>query len=498
VAQLRALSDNTADEDFEGIVTVLLGTSFSDRSDRSITLAPLLFRRGVAFASAMKWTESLNSFNLSAKLGFNATELFEKRGLTLLKLESWDRAETDYQELRRRSSNNVPLPAAFAILFYRKTHQALLDQKWTEAIDRADDALRLDPRHALTFHDRGLARFNSTRQAKAVLEDELKPALSYDSALIPDAAYRTVVLQYARDQDDKYWKASDTTARGLICRETLGLLDVFLPRLAPKDPDLLMERGGMRRRTGELAKALEDARTAHRERPDGASALFLGQIEYLLSLQVNPSPTALQSALEHLSDAQRSSPKDYKPLFWRGLCHLAIAPDNPENALQDLSEARKLNPNSPFLALQLSTVRLKTMVPKNTSEGSKEAAEEAFLMLSSQDLLSEEDFVAAGYGSEPLDKAKILKAWIRDARLNRAKAFFYASLYTTSVQESTAALQSDESSVDAYYWRGKARYAAHEYRTAGDDFKSALRHTTNPGDRKNLESWISRCEQENK
>src|SRR6185295_13954249 len=98
----------------------------------------VLFQHALVMRGEKKPKEALHWFDEAERHGYRERGLFEQRGLTLLDLEDWPRAERDLQSLRGWTA---PVPAPFAVLAYRKEHQALLDKNWEEALSQSDAAL---------------------------------------------------------------------------------------------------------------------------------------------------------------------------------------------------------------------------------------------------------------------------------------------------------------------------------------------------------------------
>jgi tetratricopeptide (TPR) repeat protein len=455
----------------------------------SAVLGPIAFQRALAQADARKWTDAVLWFDKAEKLEFKDPKLYEQRGLALLDLSDWTRAEKDLQSLRETSK---PIPIAFAVLPYRKEHQALLDRNWAEAMNQADAVFLIDPRHAAAYHDRGLARFGSTGRAREALEDDLKKAMQLDSSLIPDASYREVLLSYAHAQVEAHWRIEDLKEKETAWRELLYWLRLLQEKAFKKDPDLLLEQAKARRRTGDLPGALQDARQAFSIRPDAESHLQVGILIFLHGRIPKPDDARTREAIASLNEANHLDPDDYRPLYWRGICRRDLGGKELGGALQDLGEAFKRHPGSPFLDLQLASARVDVMFRDSETKEWKEAANDALRAVLNADNLSEEDFVAGFYELRRLSRAQAVKLHLKDAHLCRAQAFNQGADFARSIEECSSAIQVDPEFRLGYLWRGFAQFSSRNYKEAQEDFRTALK-LSKEGERKTAEEWLNRA-----
>jgi serine/threonine protein kinase len=489
VQKLREALRRTGVTDFDALFMKLLDPAYAEQKGASSVLGPLALQRALALAEAKKWKDAVMWFDQGEKLGFKESRLFEQRGLALLELLDWSRAEQDLQSLRGYSKT---VPAAFAALPYRKEHQALLDRRWAEAMIQADAVFLIDPRHAAAIHDRGLARFGGSGRAREALEGDLKEAMKIDSSLLPSAAYRDVLLSYAHDEVESHWKADDPKERDAAWRELLGWLDLFLKRVLPKDPDLLAERARTRRRMGDLLAALDDAREALAIRPDADAHLLFGILTFLQGRIPKPDDARTRDAIGSFDEAARLRPDDYRPLYWRGLCRRDLGGKELDPALRDLAEASKLHPGSPFLDLQLASARVDVMFRDINNKDWKEAVSDAARAVMTAENLSQEDFVAGFYELRRLSRAQALKLHLKDAHLCRAQAFNQGADFARSIEECSAAIQVDPDYRLGYLWRGFAQFSSRNYKEAQEDFRMALK-LSKEGERKTAEEWLNRA-----
>jgi len=475
--------------DFDPLFAKLLNPSYVDQKGISAFLGPIAFQRAVAQVDAQYWKDAVLWFDKAEKLDYKDPKVYEQRGLALIELKEWARAEKDLQSLRGTSK---AIPPAFAVLPYRKEHQALQERNWAEALNQADAVFLIDPHYAPAIHDRGLARFGTSGRAREALQDDLKTAMRLEPSLVPGPAYRDVLLTYARDQVEAHWRAEDPMERDAAWREELGWLDLFLERVLPKDPDLLLERARTRRRLGNLAEALKDARQALAVRPDAESHLLLGILTFLQGRIPKPDDVKTREAISSFDEAARLRPDDYRPLYWRGICRRDLGGKELGAALRDLEEASQRHPGSPFLELQSASARVDVMFRDSDPKDWKEAASESGKAVLDADSLSEEDFVAGFYELRRLSRAQALKLHLKDAHLCRAQAFNQGADFARSIEECSAAIKGDPEFRLGYLWRGFAQFSSRNYKDAQEDFRTAVK-LSKEGERKTAEEWLNRA-----
>jgi tetratricopeptide (TPR) repeat protein len=485
---LRKLKDRGR-KDFDSLFAKLLDPTYVEQKGIASALGPIAYDRGKTLAQAKKWKDAVLWFDKAEQLQLREAALYEQRGLALLQLQEWSLAEKDLQSLRGLSA---PIPPAFAILPYRKEQQALKDRNWPEAMSQAEEVLRIDPRHARAIHDRGLARFAMNGRGRDALENDLWKAIQLDPSLVPDAGYRAILLSYASAQVEAHWKAEQPKEREAAWQELLTWLDLFLNRFLPKDADLLLERAKVRRRLGDLGAALSDARQAWTIRPDAESNLTVGILIFLQGRIPKPDDAKTKEAILSLNEAVRLGPDDYRPLYWRGICRRDLGGLELGGALQDLGEAFKRHPGSPFLDLQLASARVDVMFRDSDSKGWKEAANDALRAVLNADNLSEEDYVAGFYELRHLSRAQAVKLHLKDAHLCRAQAFNQGADFARSIEECSSAIQVDPEFRLGYLWRGFAHFSSRNYKEAQEDFRTALK-LSKEGERKTAEEWLNRA-----
>jgi len=493
---LRDLTESVLKSDggpFDWLYANLQSDAFRDRKDRSKLLAPILLRRGGVLAEAKRPSEAIRAFDEAERLGIQDAALFEQRGLVLLEQEQWDRAEKDLNSLRARSVGRTVYPKPFAKLFYRKEHQALSTKDWTEALKQAEIALHFDATSAAVYHDRGLARFGASGQAREALEQDLKTGLSLDSKLVVGEEYRGILLRYCRAQSEAYWGLEDAKLRDAAWQEVAAWLNLALDNFYKEDTDLLLERAVVRRRMGDLNQALQDAREALRIRNDGASNLAMGILTFLRGRLPKPDDARTREAIGFLSEAARLAPGDYRPLYWRGLSRADLGGDDLDAGIKDLQEAFRLHSSSPFLALQLAGSCLQIMFRDTNTEHWIDAADEAARAVVEADSLSEEDLVAGFYELQHLSKSQAVHLLTRDAHLCRAQAFHHGFKFDRSIEESGAAIQLDPQFRRAYIWRGYAQCTARNHTAAREDFRMAIKLSLTAEEKTKAEEWLHRC-----
>jgi tetratricopeptide (TPR) repeat protein len=74
-------------------------------------------RRGMAEASAQKWTAAVESFGTALNQDENFVDALVLRGRTYCCMRKWDLAEADFQKVLRLDSHNEVAKAGLAIIF---------------------------------------------------------------------------------------------------------------------------------------------------------------------------------------------------------------------------------------------------------------------------------------------------------------------------------------------------------------------------------------------
>lgn len=479
-SKLKTLAERNNEGDFSQAYSVLSDSIYRELPDRNGRLAEAVFQLAFRLKALKKFGEALRWFDESESLGLREARLYEQRGLVLLDLNQWDRAQKDLNDLQLHTAAGTAHPPEFARLSYRQGHQALLDKDWNRAIQQFGITFSLDRRHAAAHHDRGLARFHATSVAGNVLMEELQPALEADPNLVPNPEYRDVALAFSREQTGKYWASNSVEQRGEAWRESIRWLGVILDKTGI-DPRLQLERARQRRRLGEYDLADVDARGSG----DGAESLFLrGQIAYVRALEGPRDEPRLRAALDLISRATKIDPSRPLLRYWEGLCQYKLG---------KRSEALDSFQTAAAAGLDIADLRYRTAVifmDQNQPDQALEAANAALARLPS---LVPDELVARldEHNRVPVSEAtSFLK---RDCLFIRASAHYARKEIKECIAGCDKVLEFSPPFPKAFVLRGYANYEEKRFREAKEDFEHAVRVATDPDLQKHATEWRDAC-----
>jgi tetratricopeptide (TPR) repeat protein len=459
--ELRALAATADRPAFEIQYAELQNPVFASQPDLHARLSDPVFRLAITLKGKKELREAVNLFDDAERLGVHDVQLYEQRGLALLELENWARAQHDFDDLLGHTPGRTDYPREFAVLSHRRGQQAAVERKWTEAIKEFTVALRIDSDRAAAYHDRGLARFRSNGQAREALEQELKVALSRDPKLVPDAQYGEVVLAFVRAQVERYWKAEEAREREAAWREALSWL-TLIRKKGGDSRALALEQARMHRRLKEYDAALEELRGL----PEEVDALRLrGQIRYAKAFNRGKDSRELSESLGSLDQAVRLNPKDPLSLYWRGTCRHVLR-DLP-GACEDLKAARDLGLDSADLHHQLSRAHLDLKEYSSTVEQASSALERA-------ESFTEEEYVSNVCEDRGLSRSAGIKLLERDTLFWRAMARVYLGEFRNCYDDCTRVIGLDPQFGKAYILRGDAACRDKRHQEAQADYASAL------------------------
>jgi serine/threonine protein kinase len=470
IEELERLPAIAGFDTFRKRYLALAGPDYLQQNNRNARLARPVMQHALHLAAARRFDDAVVWFNEVEKLGVRDSALHHHRGLARMELEHWDDAQRDLAQLLQAKASP---DARFARLPYRRGRLAMAGKWWPEAIKEFDAALAIDPRLAVAYHDRALARFRIQGLAREALEGDLKTALDLDPGMKPTFEYRDLALAYSRTEVERHWGLDKEADRTAAWTKVLGWLTLFLERSSGNDPDLLLERARMHRRLGNLPLAIEDARKSLDMRDSAEGTATLGMLLYLQA-NVNKDPKTMEEAAGRLQDP-----------YWKGLCRRYRGELEPAMTL--FLEAK---PPSAHASLQLARIRL-DLVGKGQEW--RDAADDAARALAAASTLTEAEYVGGLYEHQKVPRSEAIRLLTRDAHLVRGQAAFEGSDYALCIEECKAALALEPRFPSAFLWRGYARCKAKQHREAQDDFKETIRITAHPGEKENATLWLDRC-----
>jgi tetratricopeptide (TPR) repeat protein len=460
----------------------LSGDAYSPQRSRNDRLARSGLRLGLALAARERPAESLKWFDAAEALGLQDGDIFEKRGLALLDLEQWDRADRDFTRLRGFRPSDAKFPPKFALIALRKGRALASGGRAADAIGEFTDALKIDPKLAAAYHDRGLARHRANGQSREALEEELTRALALDPALKPAAEYRAVALAAVRAEAERLWGAESPAERAQAWNRSSYWLSLMLEKTAPGDSELLLERAKARRRLGELAGAIDDARVSLAARESAESVATLALLTYARAHGEGKKEALIRESLQLFERLEGLEPGSARAAYGRGLCRRALRENDA--ALAELTKADKAGRALPHGLLQSARLQL----DRTQWAAAGEAAARA---ISAASTLSEEEFVGGLYESQKISRAAAVRILTRDAYVFRGEASCRLNEFASSIEQCSEAIRLDPTHSNGYLWRGYARYEDKRYREAQEDFKQVIQLTSNEDERKKATEWLN-------
>jgi Tfp pilus assembly protein PilF len=413
-------------------------------------------------------------------LGAAEAAFYEQRGLILLDLEDWERAQKDQDRLIAAKEGKTLPPPPFAELSYRKGQEALARKEWTVALNQFAAALQINPRHARAFHDRGIARFRSAGLSRRALDEDLRDALKSDPALHLDPQYREIVIAYSKTQAEEYWKVDATNERKSAWQASLSWLNEIGKRLGD-DPPLRIERAKMNRRLNNYEQGLTDLQNL----PDTPEKLLIqGQIRFEKAFDKNRDAESLAAAFRDFDKAVQSDPKDALLVYWRGTSRHALL--DQTKAMEDLKMAQSLGHDSADLHYQLSLVyqALKEYAP---------AIEQAGSALARIDSLTEEGYIANLFEQRNLSRATGIILLECDVRFCRASAQFQVSDFKSCADDCSQILTLDPKNYNAQVLRAEAFCKDQRHPEARRDYDAALLIAGSKEDKERVIRLKSNC-----
>jgi tetratricopeptide (TPR) repeat protein len=499
VGVLESLASEGKEEAFLPIYRRLEGPTYESVAERSSRLSRAVFALARVLWRKKCLETSVTWFDEAEKLGVREATLNEERGLALIELQQWERAEADFGALLARTPADSPIAKGFSGLPYRRGNAALLQHHWEDAIRQFAICLRIDPDHAMAHHDRGIARFRSLGLAREALEEDLTKALAQMPALKPAPDYKEIVLAYSRTATEQHWKDELWPERRAVWERAVYWLSRILELVSADDRDLLLARSRMRRRLGEIEAAGVDAEKADRLRSDFESRLCLGMLAFLGGEgQIKDTGRAsLARAIDHFTRASQEAPKDPSSLYWRGICHRALANGKPraprelDGALGDFNAARSLKLDGPHLYLELARTRLDLIERDKNNAAWQEAAGDAALAIQKAELLNEEEWIAASFEQRRISLSRAAQLLERDAHLTRGQAFEKGEIHEKAIEECSLALKIDDEFGSAHLWKGYALFNLKRFSEAQEEFRKTVQLTPDPGEKDIASRWLN-------
>ncbi len=485
IAELERLALSDTPGSFDPLFSELEGKKYQDQKDRRPLLANAAWLRALTLERLDHPREAVSWFDRADSLGRADAALNEHRGLCLLRLEDWKRAAKDRDDLLLRRRDPLP-PPPFAELYYRQGVEYMADKNWKAAIGEFTIAIKLDPQHARAYHDSGIVRFRSLGLAREALTQDLDKALEITPSLKPGPAYREIALAFARDQAEIHWKDEKAEDRSAAWTLTVLWLSRILDRTAPDDPELLLERGGMLRRLGDLEAARRDVQRSAELRPVAESLKALGILTYLQAHSQNKNRELMQASLDALSAAETRFPGTARLPYWKGICRRYLSEKEWAASLEDFRAAETAGLQSPYLWAVMARVLLELGKPEEAADYARRSRDQI-------DLLSEEDLLA-GYPLQKRSRTEAIGLLSHEARLFQAQAHLAGKKYAICIDECGQLLRLDPGNATALLCRGIARCSDNRPKEAQEDLKEALRLTTHPSERKKAAQWLDTCQ----
>jgi predicted Ser/Thr protein kinase len=477
---MKALAAQGNDKEFAQTYAELSNPVYRDIPSRNARLAELVLQLALRLKEQKKLHESLRWFDEAQTLGAREARLYEQRGLVLLDLEQWERAQKDLDDLLLHSVAGAAHPPEFARLSFRRGHQALMDKDWSRAIHQFEITFYFDRRHAAAHHDRGLARFHATGLAREALVDELQPALEAEPKLVPDPEYREVALAFSKGQTEKFWVSESADQRSSAWRESVRWLDLILDRTG-RDPRLILERARQKRRLGDYAAAAREAEDAG----DGVDSLLLRtQIAYVRALSGERDEPLLKAALDLAGRAAKAEPSRPLSRYWEGLCLYKLG---------KRSEALETFRSAAVASLDFADVRYRTALiymELNQPDEALDAANKALVRLPS---LLEDEYVARLDEHDRVSASAAAGLLKRDSLFVRATARHARKEFKECIADCEKVLELSPTFTKAFIWKGYANYGERRYKEAKEDFEQAVRVATEADLKKHAAEWREVC-----
>jgi hypothetical protein len=457
---LNALASKGAEEEFPAVYARLSGSEYAEISDRKTRLFKPVFNFAAELVSRKQLRGALRWLNEAESLSIPDASFYRLRGTTLLELQDWEGAQKDLDLLIGANRAGELPPPAFAVLAYRKGHEALLREAWSEAIRQFAIATHIDSRHAMAHHDRGIARFRSGRHPREVLDQDLRTALEINPDLKIAPEYREVTLAYSKAQTEEFWAAEDAQKRDTAWHAAIAWLTDIGKRLGDS-PALLIEKAKMYRRLRNYDAAL----SCLSGQPETAELLRIrGQIIFEKAFEHAKDPVQLSKALADFDHAVIVDPKNALAIYWRGTCNHSAG--NIANALEDLNSSRNLGLDTADLHYQLGLLKL-------TLRDAAPSIESATSALARASTLTEEGFIANLYELRGLSRSSGIRLLERDSLFCRARAQFDLSQFQSCSEDCTRILAADPRFYKALILRGESACREKRYTEALKDFDEA-------------------------
>ena len=461
IRQLGSFATKAEVEAFSRTYASLSSDDYTQIDGRKSSLLPPVISMAQSLVAKNNAREALDWWNEAERLGGVDASFHEQRGLTLLKLEKFDLAEKDFEKFLQSSPANITPPASFAVLPYRKGHEALLRQDFPQAMKFLTESLRIDGNQAMAYHDRGLARFLSSRQATEALTQDLRHALNLDPSLKPDPRYREVAIAYSRAEGSERWKEEDPARRREASQATLAWLDDIAKRVGDND-ELRIERAILHRRLRNYDSALE-LLAGTKASPEVVR--MQGILRFVQALRQNRDTTLLRAALADFDRTLTLEPQGALSLYWRGAARELLG--DSRGAKEDLELALHLGLRLADLHLRLSRVHY-------DEKRYETAIEQAGIALGLSGTLTEEEYISNLYEDRELSRNAGTRLLDRDGFYARALPEYLRTDFAASEADSGRAIALDNHFFKGLILRGDSKLQLKETRAAREDYEQAF------------------------
>ena len=298
--------------------------------------------RGLALDEKRDYPAAIKDFDQAIKLNANSTYYFNNRGFAYRNNGETDRAIADYQPVHQAQGG-------IRARLLQPWHGLLREARFRARAQDMNQAIKLNPNYAATFHDRGVLYYDKNRYDPSIPEADQaikivanypisfnKQGNSYESKREDNRVIQEV------DQAIKVNSAPAIAIynRGniqLAARDYPGAIQLYDQVIAmqPANADAWTNRCGARSLSGDLPSAVNDCNEAIKLKANNGSAFDNRGL-------VNLKMGQLEQAIVDYDAALKLNPKLPGALFGRGMAKLARGDTSGSS---DIEAAKSLKPN---------------------------------------------------------------------------------------------------------------------------------------------------------
>lgn len=203
---------------------------------------------------AARWDEAIADYDEVIRLQPGRSGAYLNRGLCLIEKREYDRALQDLEKSIELDGGNAFGQAALAWNLKARIHAIKGDA--LRAIADYDEAIKLEPKNAGFYLERGAAHSILGQEDSALADFNQALSLNHDNA---GTLWRMIASVHLRS--------------GKLDRSVEAYTEAI--RLQPKQPRLLVERAAALNALGQFDRALADYRQAIELQPDDAELYFV-------------------------------------------------------------------------------------------------------------------------------------------------------------------------------------------------------------------------------